>query len=151
MKMVLNIVGENLDPALVSTVLGGEPFRAGKKGQPLTAADDRGHATSAPALAGFWQRCVSFKPSAALDSVIEGLLAGLTKDAAIWQRLSSQFRTEISLHGVLPHLRHSDIFSAGTLGLLQKRGLQLHLSKSSPRRARTAHAPAACPHCSALV
>jgi hypothetical protein len=127
MKIILGIVGDRLDPALVSMTLGGQPRKSGRKGDPIQATDHARHPISRPAIAGYWQRGVSLPPSTTADSAIRDLFAGLKEDAGTWQKLGLQFRTEIAVHGVLPQVTPQDVFSKDTLALFRQRGLQVVL------------------------
>jgi hypothetical protein len=127
MRIVLSIVGKHLDPALVSGRLGGQPRKSGKRGDPIAAKDDMAKPVSRPALAGFWQRGLSLRDSIKPDAAIQDLLAGLTNDAATWQQLGLEFRTEIAVHGVPAQMTPQDLFSQDTLALLRERGLQVVL------------------------
>jgi Domain of unknown function (DUF4279) len=127
MKAVLAIVGDNLDPELVSAALGGQPRKSGRKGEVITAKDAKGQSVSRPAISGFWQRVVSFANLGKADSAMEELFAGLTTDTKAWRQLSSQFRAEIAVHGVPRRIKSEGVFSEPTLSLLRERGLQLCL------------------------
>src|SRR5689334_2685288 len=111
MKLVLSIVGENLDPGQVSALLGGEPRKSGKRGDSIAAVDNRKRSVSKSAFAGYWQRSVTFQPPKTPDSVVGEVFAGLTEDHAVWRQLSSQFRAEVSLHGVASYRHPEDLFS----------------------------------------
>ena len=127
MKAVLAIVGDSLDPALVSAALGGEPRKSGKKGEAITAIAAAGQPISRPAISGYWQRVVSFASLGKADSALQELFAGLTEDANAWRQLSSQFRAEVAVHGVPRRTKSQGVFSESTLALLRERGLQLCL------------------------
>jgi hypothetical protein len=127
MKAVLAIVGDNLDPALVSATLGGEPRKSGKKGEVITATDAKRQPISRPAISGYWQRTASFASLGDADSAMQELFAGLTEDANAWRQLSTQFRTEVAVHGVPRRTKSEGVFSGATLSLLRERGLQLCL------------------------
>ena len=127
MKLVLSIVGEKLDPEQVSAILGGQPRKSGKRGDSIAAISNRKRAVSKAAIAGYWQRSVTFQEPKAADSAVAEIFAGLTEDHAVWRKLSSQFRAEISLHGVASYRQREDMFSADNLELFRLRGLAVLL------------------------
>ncbi len=127
MKIVLSIVGENLDPEQVSGILGGQPRKSGKRGDSIAAINNRMRSVSKAAIAGYWQRGVTFHPPKTADGAAAEIFAGLTEDQAVWRQLSSQFRAEVSLHGVASYTHPEDVFSAETLELFRVRGLDVLL------------------------
>mgnify|MGYP001559861513 CR=1 FL=1 len=130
MQIFLGIVGDDLDPAMVSATLGGQPHRAGRKGDPITAMTARGRVVSRPAIAGYWQRTVSFDSPASADAAVRDLFSGLTDDAATWRTLGSRFCTVITVHETPPEATPQTLFSASVLTLFQQRGLPVHVNEN---------------------
>ena len=128
MQVFLGIVGDDLDPALVSAALGGQPHEAGRKIDAITATTASGRAISRPAIAGYWQRMASFDSPASADAAINELFSGLTCEDSIWHGLGSQFRMGITVHETPPRATAQMIFSSSTLTLFEQRGLRVYLN-----------------------
>ena len=126
MKAVLAIVGDNLDPALVSATLGGEPRKSGKKGEPIV------HGHPVEFAIG---KAINVRPGKDVCLISTGNTLAvavraaeeLGNDANAWRQLSTQFRTEVAVHGVPRRTKSEGVFSGATLSLLRERGLQLCL------------------------
>jgi hypothetical protein len=129
MQISLGIVGDDLDPAIVSATLGGQPHEAGRKGDLISAKTAKGRVISRPATAGHWGRTVSADSPALADIAVRDLFLGLTDDAAAWQTLGSRFRTGITVHEAPPQATPQTIFSTSMLAVFQQRGLQVHVNE----------------------
>ena len=128
MQIFLGIVGDDLDPTLVSATLGGSPHQAGRKGDAITTTTSKGRVVSRPAMAGYWQRVVRTESPTAADSVIGDLFSGLTDDVSAWRMIGSRFQTGITVQDTSSQTAES-IFSAATLALFEQRGLQVHVDE----------------------
>jgi hypothetical protein len=129
MDISLFVVGENLNPADVSSVLGGLPHLAGKKRDPIFHTTRRGKTISRPAMGGYWRREVSLPPIETVGLAVEELFAGLTSDAAVWRSLGSAFRIGISVGDVASDETPQSIFSESTLASFQQRGLDVSIPR----------------------
>lgn len=129
MQISLFIVGENLNPEDVSTLLGSPPHLAGKKGDSIVHKTTRGETVSRRAVAGYWRREVSLPPGSTIDSAVRELFAGLAEDAAVWRSLSSAFRAGISVMDAAPDTTPRSIFPEPMLALFRQRGLDISISK----------------------
>jgi hypothetical protein len=129
MQIYLGIVGEDLDPAAVSSMLGGQPHQAARKGDPIVAKLGRGRTASRPANADYWQRVVTCDSPASSDAAVRDLFSGLAGETTTWLTLKGRFRIGITVHETPPHQTAQTIFSPSTLAFFEQRGMQIHLNE----------------------
>lgn len=86
----LRIVGHDVDPAEISTLLSCESTEAARTGDVLTRPD--GRTRTVPK--GFW-RLSTDRQATDLADQIESLLAKLTSDVAVWQSLTDRFDVDL--------------------------------------------------------
>jgi hypothetical protein len=86
----LRIVGHEVDPAEISTLLGCEPTEAARTGDLLTRQNGRTRKVSE----GFW--CLStHRQTTDLADQIESLLAKLSGDVTVWRSLTDRFDVDL--------------------------------------------------------
>lgn len=86
----LRIVGDEVDPAEISTLLGCESTEAARTGDVLTLANGRTRAVRK----GFWTLSSGRQATHVADQ-IESLLAKLTSDVTVWQSLADRFDVDL--------------------------------------------------------
>lgn len=125
----LRIVGPDLDPDQITTLLGGTPTRTERKGQEISNADGR-----PPRIARFGQWRIE-APAAQPGDInvqVNKLLEGLTKDVAVWRNLSSQFKVDIFCGWFMNKTNEGEDISPETLLALGERGISLALDIYAP-------------------
>lgn len=86
----LRIVGHDVEPTQISTLLGCESTEAARTGDVLTRPDGRTRSVSK----GFW--CLrSDRQATDLADQIESLLAKLTSDLTVWRSLTDRFDVDL--------------------------------------------------------
>ena len=132
MKIILSIVGENLEPEQVSRALGGQPRVAGRKGEAILAENLAGKRVTRRAMAGFWQRGLSVPAETDASAALHGLFSDLSENEEVWGNLGRQFRTELAVCGAPRGVPARQVFSVQALELLQRRGVHFW-SDNEPR------------------
>jgi hypothetical protein len=88
----LRVCGDDLDPDVVTRLLGHAPTRSQRKGQPvLSSAGD----TKRIARTGSWLLDRPVRHDRSLDDEIGSLLDGLPQDAQVWAALSERYRVDL--------------------------------------------------------
>jgi hypothetical protein len=86
-KATLRIMGDSLIPEEVTSVLGGTPREAQRKGQALRGQTG----ISRTAKFGMWRLRATGTAPGDLDAQVQEILSQLTDDIAVWNRLASQY------------------------------------------------------------
>jgi Domain of unknown function (DUF4279) len=81
---------------------------------------------------GRWSVSAGRRTPGDLDSQIGELLAGMTDDLAVWQRLTSAYRADIFCGLFLEQANEGTDISPQTLQLLGERGIKLSLDIYAP-------------------
>lgn len=119
----LRIMGDDLNPDEITSLLECEPDRFGKKGDktPLKNGRERIERT------GIWGKNTPRTQPGNLDSQIAALLDSLTADLSIWSNLSSRFEVQIICGLFLKKGNEGLYISAETTRLLGARGIAMDL------------------------
>jgi hypothetical protein len=127
----LRFFGDDLNPEEVTQLLGKEPDKAERRGEvrPSGYTVRRGR----------WSVSAGRRTPGDLDSQIAELLAGMTDDLAVWQRLTSVYQADIFCGLFLEQENEGISLSPTTLQLLGERGIELRwismlLMKTKSRR-----------------
>jgi len=128
--VTLRIWGDDLVPAEVSALLGGEPTFGQAKGEPVTGVPSD-HVRIA--TTGSWHlRAPDCEPED-IDSQVHGLLGALTSDLAVWRRLRERFGVDLFCGLFMAHGNEGLALSPKTLVALGVRGIELALDIYAPR------------------
>ncbi|MES2889631.1 MAG: DUF4279 domain-containing protein [Pseudomonadota bacterium] len=126
-RATLRIMGDDLEPAEVSRLLGVEPSLAYRKGELALVTKRR-----RPAKLGMWQfQCPPMKPSD-FDAQVAMLLSPLTQDMKIWKRLGMKYRVDLFCGWFMREENEGEEISPGTLVALGSRHIRLSLDIYSP-------------------
>lgn len=120
----LRVMGDEVDPAEVTRLLGVEPDIAARKGEPVR----RGDRTVAQ-RSGIWSYTLGEGPSTEweLDDAIATLLGRLPADLAIWDDLGRRFRMDLFCGVFLGSRNQGCALRPSTLRLMADRGITLSL------------------------
>ncbi len=118
----LRFFGDALDPEQVTMALGHPPDAGTRRGEPWRPSR-RGRQVIA--RTGSWRRNVPDREPGDLDGQIVQLLAPLTTDMAVWQRLTSSFKADIFCGLFLEGMNEGLEISPQTLLAIGQRNLAL--------------------------
>ncbi|MBL8591141.1 MAG: DUF4279 domain-containing protein [Devosia sp.] len=116
----LRFSGDDLDPAQIARVLGGQPEIAYRKGEPMGG----GRGIGRTGLCSFG---VPRESPGDLDRQIGRLLDGLSSDLEIWRELALRYRGEFFIGLFLKDGNEGLGLEALTLERLAQRGLRVDL------------------------
>ena len=116
-------MGDSLIPEEVTSVLGGTPTEAQRKGQELRGLTG----ISRTARFGMWRLRATETTPGDLDSQVQEILARLTDDIAVWNRLASQYDIDLYCGWFMEKENEGLGVSASTLRELGARGIELSL------------------------
>jgi hypothetical protein len=122
-KATLRIIGESLKPEEVTSMLGATPTTAQLKGEELRGS--RG----IPRIAkfGMWRLTAAETTPGDLDAQVREILAQLTGDIAVWNRLTEQYEMDVYCGWFMEKENEGMGISATTLRELGVRGIELSL------------------------
>ena len=115
----LRIAGDDLDPASVTALLGGEP---------TTAHHRKGDAFGTAGMTrrfGCWRRVARPRVPGDLDDQVRELFTGLTDDAAIWLTLSAKYQIDVFCGLFLDGSNEGIDLTPETMTLLGSRGISI--------------------------
>lgn len=124
----LRFFGDDLVPAEVTRLLGGEPTDAALKGEPRVFSNGRSIITKT----GRWLRKTPDCEPGNLAEQIRLLISGLTEDLTIWRKLSAQFEGNVFVGFFMAESNEGYSLSPEILTLLTDRGLALWLDVYGP-------------------
>jgi hypothetical protein len=116
----LRAIGSDLNPEEISSLLGGSPTRAHRKGDDLRKSPD---APVRPATAGLWAVAAQVATPSDVNRQIVDLLNGLTDDLLVWKRLSTRYRLSVCCAWFMEEGNEGEEISAETLRMLSARGV----------------------------
>jgi hypothetical protein len=120
----LRILGDDLVPAEISSLLGCAPTVAHKKGEVLTGKNT---GIERIARTGMWRLQSADQEPENLDGQIEEILKKVTRDIETWQALAGRFRVDLSRGLFMSGGNQGLAISRGTLLALGQRGIELAL------------------------
>jgi hypothetical protein len=118
----LRVVGENLDPDVVTRLLGREPSRSQRKGEPILSPAGEVRRT---ARTGSWLLDVPDDENATLSEAIEALLRSLPSDPSVWTSVTSGFTVDLVCDLALRCFNRGFELPPRLLGMLAERGIRL--------------------------
>ena len=123
----LRLFGDDLDPDMVSALLGAQPTHSSRKGEARRSK-------SGPLVAktGSWLLSASDQSPGDLEAQIERLLAGLTSDLEVWSDLGRRFRIDIFCGLFMEDGNEGLVLSPRVLGALGERGMEVSLDIYRP-------------------
>lgn len=120
-RATLRVVGDDLEPAELTGLLGVKPSTSYSKGDVLTSK--RGTTRVAPT--GYWSLEAEDSAPADLDAQVTLLLARLPDDAALWARLHERFDIDLFCGWFMKEWNEGTALKATTLNALANRGIDL--------------------------
>lgn len=127
-RVTLRIVGDDLDPAEVTRLLGAEPTASSRKGEMRPTGAGREVAT----LCGSWRLGIADASPGDLDAQVGTLLAGLTDDLSVWRDLCRRYRCEMFCGLFMRDGNEGVTVGPGILAKLGERGLHIDLDIYGP-------------------
>jgi hypothetical protein len=122
--VTLRIIGEDLIPAEITTMLGASPTHAVRKGDTIVGRKT-GHVRIAKT--GIWNVSAPDREPENIDGQIEWILDQLTQDLTVWQRLTKMYRIDLFC-GLFMHDDNEGMtISPRSLVALGERGIELGL------------------------
>lgn len=118
----LRIFGDDLDPDEITAVLGTQPSRAIRKGEPMQVPPSH-----PPARTGSWLRSASKADGDNLDAQIEWILSPLTSDLIVWKDLGARFELDMFCGVWMDATNQGTGLSPATMKLLGDRGIPIGL------------------------
>lgn len=118
----LRLFGEDLDPDVVTTVLGATPTTACRKGDVT-----RLKVTTRVEPHGKWLLMIDHRAGAELEVLINELLDRMTGDLRVWADLTGRFRADLFCGLQMEAWNRGLSFSPATLRRVADRGLELGL------------------------
>ena len=125
----LRIVGDDLVPAEVSSLLGCAPTMAQKKGELLVGKKT---GTKRIARIGMWRLQSTDREPENLDGQIEEILGKVTEDVETWKALTRRFRVDLFCGLFMGSGNEGVAISPGALFALGQRGIELALDVYGP-------------------
>lgn len=132
-KASLRITGDDLDPASLTMLLGGEPTAAYRKGDVIRGAEGR----TRIAKFGSWRRVARRRVPGDLDDQVHELFAGLTEDVEIWRSLSAKYKVDVFCGLFLDGSNEGIDLTAETMMLLGSRGIVIGFDIYGASKAKT--------------
>jgi Domain of unknown function (DUF4279) len=121
-SVCLRILGDQLDPLDVTTLLGREPTRAGRKGDPILRPNGE---VARYRRIGAWLFEPTTAPDATLSEALEALLRELPQDADLWQSLRKQFKADLLCHVTVRGVNQGFVLSPEVLKSIAALGIPL--------------------------
>jgi hypothetical protein len=118
----LRFLGDDLDPDVLSSMLGAVPTSACRKGDIV-----RGTVSERVARTGRWVLDLPEKPGESFEPQIEELLGMLTQDLAVWRELTQKYRAGVVCGVWLRNRNRGMELSPELMKRLAERGLKLGL------------------------
>ena len=120
-SLILRFFGDDLDPEMITALLGVSATGSQRKGERKPLMQDT----------GVWLlQCE--RTTDVPDNQVKLLLSDLKDDLKIWRQLSDSFSAEIKCHLFLQRWTRGTIFSVETLAALAARNLNLHVEVYTP-------------------
>lgn len=126
MLVALKFLGPDLDPALITQVLGLPPSQSGRKGDPIVAVLPGGRSLSRPSTSGYW--CIDITPDPDADAALVGVLDRLSCDSAVLKRLAASWQGQVVIHEAGPGASRHSVLSADTLSRLSDLGISIYVN-----------------------
>ena len=120
MRATLRFIGEELDPSVVSRVLGMTPTESGRRGDPIVAVLSRNRTATRPASSGYWLLDLSDGEPGDARAALENLLrAG--PEPPVWKRLGAC--VELTIHEAPPRQSTHELLGTAIVTELSARGV----------------------------
>lgn len=127
----LRVIGSDLNPEEISSLLGGSPTRAHRKGDDLRKRKSP-DAPVRSATAGLWAVEAQLAMPSDVNRQIADLLNELTDDLLVWKGLATRYRLSVYCAWFMEEGNEGEEISAETLLKLSARGISLHLDIYGP-------------------
>lgn len=124
--LMLRLFGDELEPELITELLGVEPTKAYRKG------DSRNGNASVRERTGLWL-LEWHRSKECANSQLRRVLAVLPQDLTIWQDLSGRFSAEFKIHLFLARWCRGTVLSSDVIKMISDRGLGLNIDIYSRR------------------
>jgi len=125
----LRIIGPDLDPDMITAVLGKRPSRCERKGQEIPTTEGR-----PPRIARFgqWRIDAPVATPSDINLQVKQMLEGLSQDITVWRSLTTQFKVDIFCGWFMNKSNEGEDISAETMAALGQRGIALSLDIYAP-------------------
>ena len=130
--VTLRILGDDLDPAEVTRLVGATPSGAARRGEPILSSLNR----TFTALTGRWALRVRELAPGDLDTQIREILDRTTDDPAVWHQLAQRFECKLVCGLFLRTGNELATIAPDLLGRLGERHLRLDLDLYTARAPR---------------
>ena len=117
-RVSLRVFGDSLEPEEVSALLGRDPSRCHRKGDPLG-----GESAGAVERTGAWILDSPLSEKTEIEEHIETLLGTLSSDPDEWEQLSSRFSASILCSAFMDQYNEGFELSPRAARLVAERGL----------------------------
>jgi hypothetical protein len=121
----LRFFGDDLDPDLITRMLGKEPTRSIRKGEPRLPS-------RIIALTGSWSLKTESCEPGNLDHQIREIFQSLTPDLDVWAALTSKYKVDLFCGLLMKEWNEAECISAESLYLLGSRSIPIGLDIYGP-------------------
>ena len=125
----LRISGDDLDPAVITMLLGCEPTQAQKQGQQIVGRKS-GHVHRA--RTGMWRLEATRCTPEDLNTQIREILSRVSSDLTVWHDLASKYRMEIFVGLFLNESNEGMFIDTEAVKALGDRGIEISLDIYGP-------------------
>ncbi len=128
-RATLRVIGSDLNPEEISSLLGGSPTYAHRKGDDLRKNPD---ARVRIAKAGLWALEAQLATPSDVNRQIVDLLNGLTNDLLVWKRIATLYCLSVYCVWFMEEGNEGEELSVETLHMLSARGIRLDFDIYAP-------------------
>ena len=125
----IRFYGPDLDPEMLSQLLGASPTRSGRKGEPQSGSDGDDSRTN---RTGFWLIDYGEPDETDLEEKVESLLRKLTDNLEIWQEITAAYQVDVFCGLFLDGWNEGFELSPELMKKLADRGLPIGFDIYSP-------------------
>jgi len=128
----LRVIGDDLDPDEVTTMLGCTPTFAQRQGQHIPTRSASFPEGFRVAKFGLWRLDATEAAPENFDAQVAELVGKLTRELAVWRDTARRFRVELFCGWFMKTSNDGVSISATSLRLLAERGIGLEVSIYDP-------------------
>ena len=121
-RVCVRVLGDELNPDEITAILGHEPTRLARKGDPVLRAN--GEVIRLRRI-GSWLLDHTPAAEVTVDEAITEVLGKLAQDPAIWQSLATRFRVELICDMTVRGVNQGFVLSPMVLQEISARGISL--------------------------
>lgn len=128
--LTLRVIGDDLDPAEISRILGSSPTRSERKGDVIRSQTT---GQSRVARTGGWRVEVPDANPEDVDGQVTRILSRLATDVEVWRALAARYRIDIFCGLFMRETNEGLELSPATLLALGQRGISIGFDIYAPR------------------